>query len=162
MLFYRRTWSGSWGYLHHFSVYVLQAPVQWNQNLWISRIILFLCLLQEDRLHQCLWTDLPIVSIKNVPWKSEGFCFDRHLKQWQCMDDFFNQLLVIVMQCSEHLVNPFFRKTFFYRCKFKLFSMDNNSSLTFLLLEYLKSRLRLTEYILKAFSMKRSLSLPCR
>lgn len=40
--------------------------------------------------------------------------------------------------------------------------MENNSFLIFLLLEYLKSRLRLTEYILKAFSMICSLSLPCR
>ena len=36
--------------------------------------------------------------------------------------------------------------------------MDNNSSLIFLLQEYLKRRLRLTEYILKAFSIIRSLS----
>ena len=38
--------------------------------------------------------------------------------------------------------------------------MDNNSSLIFLLLEYLKRRLRLTEYILKTFSIIRSLSPP--
>ncbi len=48
----------------------------------------------------------------------------------------------------------------FYYIKFKLVSMDNNSSLIFLLLEYLKRRLRLTEYILKAFSIIRSLSPP--
>ena len=54
------------------------------------------------------------------------------------------------------------QKILFYYIKFKLFSVENNSSLIFLLLEYLKRRLRLTEYILKAFSMICSLSIPCR
>lgn len=47
----------------------------------------------------------------------------------------------VFMQFSTHLINPFFRKTFFYYIKFKLFSIENNSSLIFLLLEYLKRRL---------------------
>ena len=49
------------------------------------RIIFFLCLFREDRLHQCLWTDdgqtCRLSALRMCLENQRASCFDRHLMQ---------------------------------------------------------------------------------